>query len=240
MQFDLPKKFVLLHGEALCNVVFLKLPCGQQWEIGLLKSHGKVYLQQGWPKFTKHYRLDYGHLLFFRYEGKSHFSVSICGLSTCEIDYLSIPAHSDGNLGVPIREQTEEDDSVLLPTSPAHQRMRSSGSDKFRKSKKGIRRTYKSYRDSRAFAEASSFSSSNPFFKKVVRDHPSACYNLRLPDKFVNGHIEKKTQIVKLQVGANHWDVKLLRCESGFFFSGGWSKFLAANFLHPGDVCVYD
>ncbi|PON92223.1 B3 DNA binding domain containing protein [Trema orientale] len=262
---ELPKKFVWLHGEALSSTVFLKLPCGQQWEIGLLKSDGKVYLQQGWPKFTEHYQLDNGYLLYFRYEGNSHFGVSICGLSTCQIEYPSIPTQSDGKLKVPSRkEKTEEANSVTPPTSQAQKRMRTSatgmcplghvagmksqvsqkktesGGSKFKISKTGSGRTYKSYKDSRALEAASSFSSPKPFFKKVVRDHPSACYNLRLPKNFVDGHLERKDQIVILQAGAKNWHVNLLKCQSGYFFAKGWNKFLTGNSLHPGDVCIYE
>lgn len=121
---DLPKKFVRLYGEALPTRVLLKLPCGQQWKIGLLKTQGKVYLQQGWPEFAKHYGLDRGNLLFFRYKGNSHFSISIYDKTTCEIDYASHSVLYDENRKVASEEETEEDDSVLPPRSPSHKRMR--------------------------------------------------------------------------------------------------------------------
>ena len=213
---DLPKRFVGLHGETLSNAVCLKLPCGQQWNIVLFKSHKKIYLQEGWAKFAKHYRLDHGHLLFFKYEGNSQFGVSICDKSACEIDYPSIPAHSYGNL----KMETEKYDSVLPPSSSSQKRMRTNDSKiksrdleeeieaegskfknqrpkimqenhmilcahlffpfagKFKRSKNGSQGAHTSYRDSRAFKEASSFSSTNPFFRKVVRDHSSANYNM--------------------------------------------------------------
>ncbi|PON92205.1 LOW QUALITY PROTEIN: B3 DNA binding domain containing protein [Trema orientale] len=93
---------------------------------------------------------------------------------------------------------------------------------------KSSRGTYKSYKNSRAFEEASSFSSSNPFF---IRIH--------LPDNFIKGHLERKTQIVKL-VGMKYWHVKLLNCDSRSFFFGGLSTFVNENASGPSDVCIYE
>ncbi|PON92209.1 DNA-binding pseudobarrel domain containing protein [Trema orientale] len=113
--------------------------------------------------------------------------------------------------------------------------MKTCATGKLRKSK-GSRGTYKSYKNSRAFEKASSFSSSNPFFIRIVRGYHRACYSMqRLPDNFIKGHLERKTQIVKLQVGLKYWHVKLLNCDSGSFFSGGLSTFVNENALGPGD-----
>ncbi|PON51122.1 B3 DNA binding domain containing protein [Parasponia andersonii] len=99
---------------------------------------------------------------------------------------------------------------------------------KLRKNKSS-RGTYKSNKNSKAFEEASSFSSSDPFFIRI-----------RLPDNFIKGHLERKTRIVKLQVGMKYWHVKLLNCDSGSLFSGGLSTFVNENASGPSDVCIYE
>ncbi|PON51126.1 DNA-binding pseudobarrel domain containing protein [Parasponia andersonii] len=106
---------------------------------------------------------------------------------------------------------------------------------KLRKSK-GSRGTYKSYKNSRAFEKAGSFSSSNPFFIKIVRGDHRACYSMqRLSNNFIKGLLERKTQIVKLRVGMQYWHMKLLNYDSRSFFSEGLSTFLNENALGPGD-----
>ena len=121
-----------------------------------------MWLNQGWPKFAKHYSLGVGHLLIFRQEGNSRFQLSICDSSTCQIDYPSIPAHSDesevkGNPKMPNKEETkdddDDDDSVqilgssspcpntaeipLPPISPPRKRMRTRASAQLLKRVRG-------------------------------------------------------------------------------------------------------
>lgn len=55
---------------------------------------------------------------FLKYEGNSHFHVSICDASKCEIDY------SDPNLKESRKKETEEDGSVMPPSFPTQKKMR--------------------------------------------------------------------------------------------------------------------
>lgn len=82
---ELPKKFVSLHGASLPRSVRLKTHCGLEWKVEVVKCHGRIWLQKGWPEFEKHYRLEFGHLLCFRYIPNSAFQVSIFDRSFCEI-----------------------------------------------------------------------------------------------------------------------------------------------------------
>lgn len=113
-----------LHGETLSNVVFLKLPCGSEWEIGLTKSDGKVWLNQGWPEFATRYSLDQRRLLFFRYKGNSRFAVSIFGKTTCQICYDPFPANSveldidEDNIGTRFDNPVLISDSLSLFSNP--------------------------------------------------------------------------------------------------------------------------
>ncbi|KAL5557177.1 hypothetical protein UlMin_039413 [Ulmus minor] len=85
------EKFVRLHGNSLSNSVILKIPCGSEWTIGLEKKDLKVWLFKGWSDFSKYYCLKIGYLIVFRYEGASHFRVSIFDKSTFRINYPTIP-----------------------------------------------------------------------------------------------------------------------------------------------------
>uniref|UniRef100_A0A803QFL5 TF-B3 domain-containing protein n=1 Tax=Cannabis sativa TaxID=3483 RepID=A0A803QFL5_CANSA len=62
----------------------------------------------------------------------------------------------------------------------------------------------------------------------------------RLPNSFIKSHLGSKTQIISLKVGSRKWDVKLLNCECGFFFSKGWAAFLEANSVNTGDACIFE
>ena len=57
----------------------------------LTKHNGKFWLKAGWPEFAKHYALEIGDLLVFRYEGNSKFRVVIFDMTTVEIDYPFVP-----------------------------------------------------------------------------------------------------------------------------------------------------
>ncbi|PON54066.1 B3 DNA binding domain containing protein, partial [Parasponia andersonii] len=92
-------------------------------------------------------------------------------------------------------------------------------------------------RDTIAFEAAEKFSSEQPFFKVIVGKQSSV---LRLPNDFVKSHIDQKVQTVTLKVGNRSWLVKLLRSSSGYFLSGGFSKFARQTSLSPGDVCIYE
>ena len=109
----IPKKFVRLYGHSLSNSVSVKLPsCGSEWKMEITKHEGQVWLAKGWAKFAEHYSIVRGHMLCFRYEGKSSFEAVIFDTSTVEIDY-------------PCKRKINEDNSVEnLNDFPAHPRTR--------------------------------------------------------------------------------------------------------------------
>lgn len=86
----IPKKIVRKCGDSLTKEAWFKVPCGLDWKIGLTKSSdGKVWIDEGWPEFSKHYSLAFGHFLVFGYKGNSQFQVAIFNDHTIEIDYKS-------------------------------------------------------------------------------------------------------------------------------------------------------
>lgn len=83
----IPTRFIRRYGESLSNLALIKLPNGAEWKLELAKCDGKVWLKKGWREFMEYSSLKQGHLLVFRYEGKSHFCVLLFDESATEIDY---------------------------------------------------------------------------------------------------------------------------------------------------------
>lgn len=128
MQQGIPKRFVRKYGSNLSNSVFLKLANGDSWEVELLRKNDGVWLQRNWPDFVKHYSIEHGHFLVFRYEGDSVFRVVIFNKSASEIDYPALSENGgDGKrLLSPKLEAGDEGDVGLveerfedLPSLPA-------------------------------------------------------------------------------------------------------------------------
>ncbi|KAF9608829.1 hypothetical protein IFM89_011867 [Coptis chinensis] len=115
----IPQKFTRNFGKELSSTVVLKVPSGKEWNVQLKEDEGLVWFQKGWDAFVEYHSICVGHLLVFRYEGKSLFSVVICDMSASEIEY---PCDSD-DLEEPDFEtgsetsselENQEDDSVEI------------------------------------------------------------------------------------------------------------------------------
>ncbi|KAJ7961889.1 B3 domain-containing protein [Quillaja saponaria] len=100
------------YGADLSNLVFLKVPNGEEWKVKLTKEDEEVWFQNGWKEFAEHYSLAHGHLLVFRYEKTSYFHVHIFDVSALEIDYPD----NDQELHVLDKEEFDqnEDPSVQI------------------------------------------------------------------------------------------------------------------------------
>ncbi|MBA0707044.1 hypothetical protein Golax_019125 [Gossypium laxum] len=71
------KKFVKNHGNGMSSPAMFSVPSGEVWKVELTKCDGKIWCENGWLEFSNHYSLYIGHLLVFRYDGKSNFHVII-------------------------------------------------------------------------------------------------------------------------------------------------------------------
>ena len=69
--------------------MFLKIPNGAAWKVGLMRADDEVWLQSGWKEFADYYSIGYGHFLVFRYDGDSTFRVLIFDKTASEIAYPS-------------------------------------------------------------------------------------------------------------------------------------------------------
>ncbi|KAL5078468.1 hypothetical protein RYX36_017452 [Vicia faba] len=86
-QIRIPNEFVTRFGKELGDVAEITVPDGCVWEMKLKKRNENIYLSTKWQEFAKHYSLEYGCYLSFKYEGKSKFSVVIFDATSVEICY---------------------------------------------------------------------------------------------------------------------------------------------------------
>lgn len=92
----LPLKFARRHGKNLPKVAYLEVPTAQVSKIHLVRDpQGRIWVAKGWEEFIKNYSIRHGHLLVFRYDGKSHFHVLIFDKTATEIEYPQIVSHDD-------------------------------------------------------------------------------------------------------------------------------------------------
>lgn len=72
----------------LSSKTCLKVADGREWNVGLAKSDGRVWFDDGWQKFVEFYSIGLEDFLMFRYERKpSSFRVVIFDNSAMEIEY---------------------------------------------------------------------------------------------------------------------------------------------------------
>lgn len=88
----IPKKFIRKYGTHLSNsdIVLLKVPTDDAWEVEPKTSNGSVCLERGWPDFLNFYSIKHGDLLVFWHEPGScsnEFYVVIFDKSSTEIEY---------------------------------------------------------------------------------------------------------------------------------------------------------
>ncbi|KAI3416588.1 uncharacterized protein J3R85_015293 [Psidium guajava] len=97
-RLGIPKKFVRRYGSNLSGLVSLHVASGDDWEVELLRENDNAFLRRGWPDFVKHYAIQQGHFLVFRYEGGSAFHVVIFDKSASEIEYPVISEYGELNM----------------------------------------------------------------------------------------------------------------------------------------------
>ncbi|KAK3416131.1 hypothetical protein EUGRSUZ_H01965 [Eucalyptus grandis] len=218
-RLGIPKKFVRKYGSSLSDLVFLHLASGDVWEVELLRGNDGAFLRRGWPDFVKHYAIEHGHFLVFRYEGGSAFRVVIFDKSATEIKYPLVSENDD-----PRMEEDVGDASVEVFEDHSDQ-----VSEK-----------------SEALERATSFQSPNPFFLAIMQ--PSFIRHcLSAPARFFMKYIpnfRSKGDIILYVSDERFWSV---RYKFGIYgrrrqikFNCGWKRFVQDNNLKLGDVCVFE
>ena len=104
----IPDKFVQKFGVDLSDMAFLTIPNGRKWKVKLTKHDGEVWFENGWCEFASCHALTMGHLVVFRYEGNSAFSVLAFDATATEIKYSL-----DDQPQVHRMEDNESDDNSI-------------------------------------------------------------------------------------------------------------------------------
>nr|POE85013.1 b3 domain-containing transcription factor vrn1 [Quercus suber] len=250
----IPKKFISENGVHLSDMAFLTIPNGTKWKVKLTKSAGEVCFGNGWCEFASSHALALGHLLVFRYEGNSEFSVLIFDATATEINY---PAAE-------LQDRTGEKPPVPLPHKRAKTNPSSSKGLRLEKSKMPFGVSFTRGESSglahgvggvaEHIVRANAFKSENPLFTVTI--HPSYINGkdrASLPHGIVNylpsegftkdNATKGSTFTVKLEVVDQYWPVKLYIYEGKYtscVVSAGWSAFARDNTLRVGDVCVFE
>ncbi|KAH9758459.1 B3 domain-containing protein REM16 [Citrus sinensis] len=81
----IPEKVARNLRTKLPVTVSLKAPSGFTWVVGITTRDHTLYFSHGWPEFVKDHFLGENDILFFKYNGGSHFDVLMFdGQSQCE------------------------------------------------------------------------------------------------------------------------------------------------------------
>lgn len=81
----MPEKFATNFKKKLPEIVTLKGPSGDTWNVGLTEKDDALFFDHGWENFVKDHFLEENDFLVFKYNGVTHFDVLIFdGQSMCE------------------------------------------------------------------------------------------------------------------------------------------------------------
>ncbi|XP_021896518.1 B3 domain-containing protein REM16-like isoform X1 [Carica papaya] len=84
-QLPMPEKFATNFKKKLPEIVTLKGPSGDTWNVGLTEKDDALFFDHGWENFVKDHFLEENDFLVFKYNGVTHFDVLIFdGQSMCE------------------------------------------------------------------------------------------------------------------------------------------------------------
>ncbi|KAK4767696.1 hypothetical protein SAY87_002837 [Trapa incisa] len=73
------------------RVFHLSDPCGDTWNVALIRAEGGLYFAHGWPNFVKDHALENGDLLIFSCLDEFRFRVSIFDHTGCPKDFVRCP-----------------------------------------------------------------------------------------------------------------------------------------------------
>lgn len=120
-----------------------------------------VWLSEGWQEFADYYYVKLAHLLLFKYEGDSQFSVVIFSKTAVEIDYPLRSTHQDFKFQDLKREETEGgvSDEAMDVHSPSPTR---SHQEREQPSERP-------YHNEKTLQRASAFKSKNPLMVITMR-----------------------------------------------------------------------
>uniref|UniRef100_A0A7N2KZS9 TF-B3 domain-containing protein n=1 Tax=Quercus lobata TaxID=97700 RepID=A0A7N2KZS9_QUELO len=257
----IPKKFTSKYGVDLSNMAFLTVPNGTKWKVKMTKCNGEVWFQNGWCEFARCHALALGHLLVFRYEGKSHFYVLIFDATATEIDYPFDDQHQvrrmedierddiDNSLeivdGFMPRRKTREKSPLPCPlpnkrakTNPGSSVLHAGGDTHFRpeltKSKGSV-------------LEKSKMNAGVSFTRRESKAEECNGATKRCPksegiERTLSAS-EKDRALQRVRAFESKNPFFMLVMQPSYVYPGnslGWKKFAQDNNLKVGDVCIFE
>ncbi|XVF59518.1 hypothetical protein PTKIN_Ptkin07bG0282300 [Pterospermum kingtungense] len=253
-KLGIPSKFTRDYGNALSSPISIKVPNGELWEMGLTKTDGKMWLQNGWRKFAEHYHLKFGHFLVFRYEGNCRFHVLIFDRTTTEIEY---PCNEEIQQQAVKIEESEDDEPVQIVNEIStgtreKPELQCPRPNKMMRENPGDISTIQQVETdekSEALQRASSaFKSTNPFFLVFMGptyvNSKSNC-SLSIPIEFSRKYLNHHGDVVLCDSNGKTWateycSVPGINGRPYVKLCSGWRTFVRDNKLQVGDVCAFE
>ncbi|XP_022971708.1 B3 domain-containing protein REM8-like isoform X1 [Cucurbita maxima] len=241
-KLEIPKKFVGEYGLKAFenNPTRLKVADGEEWEVGVTKSDGRVWFDYGWQKFVEFYNVGLEYFLVFKYELRSScFHVVIFDPTATEIKY---PLKKKLKMG------TNFDDLHLISHPHPQVGKASFGAMELMNNKRKLRLMTRTSERAGAMAKATTFQSMTPnpsFMCKIYPSHIQSGAYLNVPRRFAERHIEEPTEMTLQDLDGRTWGVTYYsyltpKMKRRVELRSGWRKFFVDNDLKVADFCVFE
>ncbi|OMO66314.1 hypothetical protein COLO4_30629 [Corchorus olitorius] len=260
-KLEIPPKFAREYGNALSSPVFLKVPTGAEWQVELAKRDGKIWLENGWDNFARHYSLKHGYFLVFRLEGNSHFHVLIFDKTASEIKY---PNPNQNDKAIKIEEYEEENSIQIIAeispgrreksqwqcgrpykrprTNPSYEKPKSAPGKRVGKSTTVCNFRQLSSCEKSKVLERAGFNSDNPYFILVMHPTQIIKYCLSIPSEFARKYLKNRGEVFLSNSGKT-WSANYYSClnpNKQPYVKLRWVTFVQDNKLKVGDICAFE
>ncbi|KAI0500702.1 hypothetical protein KFK09_018918 [Dendrobium nobile] len=249
----------------LAELIYLKGPSGNQWEVKLSRKGDRLYFEDGWKEFVKDHHVMEDDYLVFKYCGKSCFTILFFDKNGCESPssyfvkkgrvsastklfqakqkYMSKSSEvnecSTTKVGDFYGEQFSSDDDTFSGGFYSSGTSHSKREILPEKSKKKMKKN-SSQAEARALNLAKSISKRNPCFLEVLTTSSIRTkFILVIPEDFVMDFKLFNPQIIILQnLRKKEWLVEYTRLGLSWILL--WKTFVKDNNFREGDVCVFE
>ncbi|XP_004291931.1 PREDICTED: B3 domain-containing protein Os11g0197600-like [Fragaria vesca subsp. vesca] len=257
-RLKIPERFMIHMEGRTSGVVVLSGPSGNVWNVHLIEQNGDLFFHYGWPAFVRDHSLECGDFLIFRYDGELHFTVQVFDQTACEKEaaFHTRCGQSSSYFEKLVGRKRAREEGCGLDrlfeesTSSQHTKpYENPGLDVvIFKAKQAIQNSLNdrnSMQITPAHEVAQSFSSSNPYFLRIMKNfNISGSYTLNIPYKFSVAHLPNcKVKIVLLNLKGESWTVNSVpttRVHTSHTLCGGWMAFVRYNDIKLGDICVFE
>ncbi|KAL0913809.1 hypothetical protein M5K25_017298 [Dendrobium thyrsiflorum] len=249
----------------LAEVIYLKGPSGNLWEVKLSRKGDQLYFEDGWKEFVKDHHVMEDDYLVFKYCGKSCFTILFFDKNGCEspASYCVKKGRVSASTKVLQAKQkymsksSEVNECSITKVGDFYGEQFSSDDDTFsngfyssgtshpkkknlpEKSKKKMKKNG-SQAEARALSFAKSISKINPCFLKVLTTSSIRTkFILVIPEDFVMDLKLFNPHIIILQNRRKEeWLVEYTRVGLSWILL--WKTFVNDNNFREGDVCVFE